>query len=160
MKLTLLDPFALFDIKCTRDELEKLEVLNFPPIPETPNTRTEKNGDEVYWVGNRNFLFRTKLADENFWQNSLIQIEQKGLITQSLVSDIYFFLEFRGVEVNEYLASITSMDLESLVDSSSCFAEALGLKTLFVKRDYGFELAFENCYLEMLQEQFHPYLEC
>ena len=158
MKLRLLDQTALFDLKCSRDVLSNLEIPGFPPIPDTPNTRTELNGHEIYWVGDKHFLFRTKLSDEKLWHNSLKQIEERGLISQSLVSDIYNFFEFNGEDVIEFLASITSLDLANLANSSSCFSHALGIKTLFIRRELGFELAFEHCYLEMVREQFYSYL--
>ncbi len=157
MKLQLLDQTALFDLKCSRDVLSNLAIPGFPPLPDTPNTRTELNGHEIYWVGYQHFLFRPKFSDEKLWQNSLKEIEQSGFISQSLVSDIYNFFEITGNDVIEYLASITSLDLANLANSSSCFSHALGVKTLFIKRERGFELGFDNCYLEMVCKQFEPY---
>lgn len=157
MKLKLLDKTALFDIKCSPEVLKKTEIPGFPPIPKTPNTRSGLNGKEIFWVGNNNFLLRTNLTDEILWQKTLIKLEQKGLLTQTMVSDIYNFFEFSGEGVEEYLASITSLDLEVLSNSSACFSQALGLHTLFIKRGWGFELAFENSYLEMVKDQFKPY---
>jgi len=152
-------PTAVFDIKCSKDDLEKLKIPNFPPIPATPNTRMENNGDELYWIGKKNFLFRTVLSGEKMWQKTLQEFEKNGHFTQALVSDIYMFFEFKGTGVNDYLARITSLDLDKLNTTNVCFSQALGLKVLFIKREIGFELAFENCYKEMVLEQFHQYLE-
>ena len=157
MKLKLLDQTALFAIKCSPENLQKTVIPGFPTIPDTPNTRSELNGKEIYWVGNKNLLFRTNLTDEILWLNTLKKLEKNGLLTQSLVSDIYNFFEFSGEGVEEYLASITPLDLEVLSNSSACFSLALGLPTLFIKRGWGFELAFENSYLEMVKDQFNPY---
>lgn len=152
-------PKAIFDIKCSRNDLEKIKIPNFLPIPATPNTRTESNGDELYWIGKKNFLFRTVLSDEQMWQKTLQEYEKNGHFVQALVSDIYVFFEFKGTDVNDYLATITSLDLDQMSTTNVCFSQALGLKVLFTKRENGFELAFENCYKEMVLEQFHQYVE-
>lgn len=159
LTLSLSKSSAVFDLKCSKDELEKLTIPNFPPIPATPNTRTGNNGDELYWVGKKNFLFRTVLSGEKMWQKTLQEYEKNGHFAQALVSDIYVFFEFKGTGVNDFLARITSLDLDKLNTTNVCFSQALGLKVLFIKREIGFELAFENCYKEMVLEQFHQYLE-
>ncbi|MYF45847.1 MAG: hypothetical protein F4223_05320 [Rhodobacteraceae bacterium] len=159
MEMKLLDQMAVFDIKCDREGLVKASISGFPAVPETPNTRTENNGDELYWIGKKNFLFRTILYGEKMWQKTLQEYEKNGHFAQALVSDIYVFFEFKGTGVHDYLARITSLDLDKLNTTNVCFSQALGLKMLFIKREIGFELAFENCYKEMVLEQFHQYLE-
>lgn len=159
MEMKLLDQMAVFDIKCDRVGLVETCIVGFPPVPETPNTLAKNNGDELYWIGKKNFLFRTVLSREKMWQKTLQEYEKNGHFAQALVSDIYVFFEFKGTGVNDYLARITSLDLDKLNTTNVCFSQALGLKVLFIKREIGFELAFENCYKEMVLEQLSQYLE-
>ena len=159
VEMKLLDQMAVFDIKCDKVGLIEACIADFPPVPETPNTRAEYNGDELYWVGKKNFLFRTVLSGEKMWQKALQEYEKNGHFAQALVSDIYVFFKFTGTGVNDFLARITSLDLDKLNTTNVCFSQALGLKVLFIKREIGIELAFENCYKEMVLEQFHQYLE-
>ncbi len=157
MKLDIRDQTALFDIKGNREIWLNMTIPDLPSPPEKPNTLSVCNGNEIYWVGRKHFLFRTSLEEEDYWQRTFRDIEKNGLIVQSRVSDIYNFLAFRGENVITELATFTSLDLENLGDTSCCFSQALGLQALFIRRDYGFEIAFEHCYLEMIQEQFAPY---
>ena len=139
---------ALFDVKGPREDVAN--AIGASELPNRPNTRTENDGYEVYWVGPEYWILSAPLDKEQQWTDRFGEFADIPDLLAVVVSDLYCILEICGDGAGEIVASLTSLDFESLEADAALFTEVLGQKALLIKRQDSFEIAIENSLKDFL----------
>ena len=139
---------ALFDVKGTREDVAR--AVGTSELPNRPNTRTENDGYEIYWVGPEYWILSAPLDSEQLWTDRFGEFAGNPDLLAVVVSDLYSILELCGDGAEEIIASLTSLDFGRLEEDAALFTEVLGQKALLIKREDCCEIAIENSLKDFL----------
>ncbi|MCR9136101.1 MAG: sarcosine oxidase subunit gamma [Alphaproteobacteria bacterium] len=151
-----LDTSAIIDLKGRKDALVDWKGSDLPAIPERPNTATDANGLELYWIGNDHWLLRAPLDREEDILRTFDPGSAPHDVSAVLVSDTLVFFSITGPDAGQILSIVSPLDiaLEAFTQNGVSYSEAFGLKALIIRRTEGYELAVERSYADMAQSYF------
>ncbi len=146
--VSIMNMRALFDMKGPREDVAR--AIGASELPHQPNTRTENDGHEIYWVGPEYWILSAPLDKEQHWADRFGELADNPDLLVIVVSDLYCFLEICGDGAEEIVASLTSLDFGRLEADAALFTEVLGQKALLIKRQDSWEIAIENSLKDFL----------
>lgn len=151
-----LDTSAIIDLKGSRNALIDWKGSDLPAFPDQPNTATNADGLELYWIGIDHWLLRAPLDREK----DILQTFDLGSaphdVSAVLVSDTLAFFAITGPDAGQILSIVSPLNvaMEVFPSNGVTYSEAFGLKALIIRRSDGFELAVERSYADMTQSYF------
>ena len=143
---------SLFDIQGGPEDVAGWAGEALPRFPQEANTRSRAGEIELYWIGRHRWMLRGPISQEHAITRSLRPEAAPPEVSIALVSDAYAFFEVSGPDAGQILSVATSLDFPSLPDNGACFTESFGQRALLVKRDQGYELAYDASYAAMMED--------
>ena len=151
---TKLELSAIIDLKGSEMDVFNWLPKQFPPAPEQPNTSSTNDHCEIYWVGPGHWLLRTGIEKEKSLIDQIDLNAVPGNISAVLISDSLIFFSLSGPQVDEVIAQLCPLDIhpDKFPDSAVSYTEVFGLKALLIRREFGFELAVDRSYADMMAD--------
>ena len=125
-----------------------------PPLPEQPNTASEKNRLALYRVGRERWLLRADLDRED----ELLALTRPDAapldVSIVLVSDSLQFFTITGPDAGEIVAIGSPLDVHPSVfpANGATYTDLFGVRGLIVRRADGFEFAVERSFGDMIED--------
>ncbi len=125
-----------------------------PPLPEKPNTASEKNRLALYWVGRERWLLRADPERED----ELLALTRSDAAPVDIsivpVSDSLQFFSITGPDAGEIVGIGSPLDVHPSVfpANGASFTDLFGVRGLIVRRADGFEFAVERSFGDMIED--------
>ncbi len=143
---------AVFDLKGTSDAMGAWIKDTLPAFPARPNTRTERDGVALYYIGRNHWLARAPLDAEERLEQSLKPAGCPADISIVRVSDTLTLFRVTGPDATEVMAIACPLDLHDTVFAQDAvtYSELFGLKALVMRCEGGFECAVDQSFGDMV----------
>lgn len=111
---------------------------------------------EALRVGRAHWLVRAPLEEEDRLLATLLEDTPEADTLVVPVSDAYAFFGISGPHARQLLAIASPLDTDPVAfpADGATFTEAFGQKALVMRRETGFEIAFERSYAPMVSDYF------
>ena len=111
---------------------------------------------ELLRAGRAHWLLLAPLQEEERLLRSILEEPPAADTLVLAVSDLYQFFAIDGPDARQLMAIASPLDVDASAFPSdgATFTEAFGQKALLLRRDYGFDLAFERSYASMVEDYF------
>jgi sarcosine oxidase subunit gamma len=145
---------ALFDLKGAADQITAWAGTHLPPLPGAPNSRSEKDGMQLFFIGPDHWILRAPIAQEDALAGALKPETCPADISIVRVSDTLTFFDLTGPDAAEVMAVACPLDLHPSVfgADSVTYTETFGLKALVQRVEGGFEFAVEQSFGNMVTD--------
>ncbi|EEE35762.1 hypothetical protein RKLH11_3363 [Rhodobacteraceae bacterium KLH11] len=145
---------AVFDLKGTADAVGAWVKDILPAFPVRPNTRTEKNGVALCYIGRNHWLLRAARDAEERLEQRLKPTNCPADISIVRVSDTLTFFHVTGPDAADVMAIACPLDLHETVfpPDAVTYSEFFGLKALVTRCEGGFECAVEQSFGDMVAD--------
>lgn len=145
---------AVYDLKGPAEALRDWAGSGLPAFPEAPNTRTTKDGIDLYYIGRDHWLVRGALSAEDTLDKQLKPTDCPADISIVQVSDTLTFFRVTGADADQVMATACPLDLHETVFAQDAvtYSEVFGLKALVMRCDGGFEFAIEQSFADMTDD--------
>ena len=145
---------TLVDLKGTREATVAWLRYKAPPFPGRPNSSSEADGRELYWIGDNHCLLRAPAEQEDGLVADLDIDNAPDSISAVLVSDTLEWFSITGPDADQIIAIASPLDITTanFPDDGVIYSAAFGLKALVLRRPNGFELAVERSYGDMVED--------
>lgn len=148
------DLTALFDLKGASGAIQNWVGDALPPLPDRPNTRSDKNEIDLFYIGRDHWIARAPLSQEGVLEAQLKPTNCPPDISIVRVSDTLTFFRLIGAEAPEVMAIACPLDLHDTVFGTDAvtYTEVFGLKALVLWCADGFEFAVEQSFSDMVED--------
>jgi len=153
---TPLEIATLIDLKGNQDEFAgALSALDLD-FPRVANRATRSGARELFWIGPDHWLLRAPLAEEAELVALFAEAVGADHVSIVLVSDTLAGFALTGADARQILAIACPLDTDKAAfpDDGVSYTEAFGLKSLLVRRAYGFDLFADRSFGPMLEDYF------
>ncbi len=146
--------FALFDLKGSEGSVRSWAGDALPSLPDRPNSRTEKDGTDLFFIGRDHWILRARLDREETFEVQLKPADCPPDISIVNVSDTMAFFQITGPDADQVMAIACPLDLHKSVFAPDAvtFTEVFGLKALVLRLEIGFEFAVEQSFGDMIDD--------
>ncbi|MBE1285205.1 MAG: sarcosine oxidase subunit gamma [Rhodobacteraceae bacterium] len=145
---------ALFDLKGAMPDVRSWCGEAVPDFPATPNTRTEKDGRSLWFIGPNHWILRAPIEEEGHLDADLRPTEAPAEVSVVRISDTLTFFSVEGADAAQVMAVACPLDLHPSVfgPDAVTYTEVFGLKALVMQKGAGFEFAVEQSFGDMIDD--------
>jgi len=152
--LKRLDINTLIDIQGDPDKVATWAGGKLPPFPNSPNTASESNGVSLYWIGQRRWLVRAEIENEQSLLSMLKLETAPTEISAVSTSDTQQFFSIRGPDADQIISVACPMDchLSKFPKNGVSYTDILGIKGLIIRQAQGFDIGVERSFADMVED--------